>query len=59
MDRYNNCVTGAAAVAVLEHIACGAADLTIILGIICHSAVVTLHMAANNSCSYGYEDCMN
>ncbi|MBI6117644.1 hypothetical protein [Salegentibacter maritimus] len=56
-DRYNNCLTNAFAVAGLEHIACGIADVTVIVGIACHALVTTLHITANNECGYAKENC--
>lgn len=57
--RKNNCYASAFAVAVLEHIGCGVADLTIVLGIICHGAVTAIHFSAQNECDYQYIDCLN
>lgn len=54
---YKRCVTSAAAYAVIEHIGCGVADLTVVIGIICHSAVLTLHMNAIEDCRDSYYDC--
>ncbi len=56
-DRYNNCMTNAFAVAGLEHIACGLADVTVAVGLACHALVTTLHITANNECGYAKEDC--
>lgn len=57
--KYKRCVTTAAAIATIEHIGCGAADLTIALGILCHSAVLTLHMNSIDDCRDAYYDCIN
>ena len=57
--RHNNCVANAFAIATLEHIACGIADTTIVVGIICHTAVTALHVTAQNECDFEYQDCQN
>ncbi|SFN65124.1 hypothetical protein SAMN04487989_102239 [Bizionia echini] len=58
LERYNNCIAGALAMAVLEHFACAALDTTVVLGIICHSTVTALQISANNQCRYDLEDCI-
>ncbi len=55
--QYNNCIVGVTAEAVLMHIGCGAADLTIVLGIACHAAVTAWQIAQSNSCGYAYDAC--
>jgi hypothetical protein len=47
-----------ASVAVGASIACGAADLTIIGGILCHSAVLAGQVAANYIALEDYKDCV-
>ncbi len=55
--KYRNCMLIAFATAIGGHVACGGADLTIIGGIICHGAVVTLQYAMQDNCGADFEDC--
>ncbi|MDY8138623.1 hypothetical protein [Aquimarina sp. 2201CG5-10] len=52
-----NCIASAAAAATVGHIACGAWDLTIIGGILCHSAVVVAQAVASDTCNANAEEC--
>lgn len=57
--RYRNEIAINTAAAIAGHIACGTADITVVLGIICHAAVTTLQLAANDNALMDYQDCMN
>lgn len=57
--RYRNALAINFAVAVGAHIACGTADITVILGIICHGATAIAHQAANDNAYLDYQDCLN
>ena len=57
-DRYLNDLSINFSVAVAGHIACGTADITVILGVICHGAVLIGQNAANNNAYLNYLDCI-
>lgn len=57
-DRYSNCLAGAMAQAIIAHVGCGWADLTVAAGILCHGAVYAWHTSMNNDCGYAYHDCL-
>ncbi|MDY8138622.1 hypothetical protein [Aquimarina sp. 2201CG5-10] len=52
-----NCIVGAGAAAILGHIACGTVDITVVLGAICHSAVLVAQIAASDTCNANAENC--
>jgi hypothetical protein len=54
-----NCIVGAAAGAVIAHVGCVAADVTIVLGIVCHAAVVIGQAVISDTCNANAEDCEN
>jgi hypothetical protein len=56
---YQNTLMINASVAVGAHIACLSADLTIVLGLICHGAVAVGHAAANDNASMSYQECLS
>lgn len=56
---FRNCMLIALSTAVLGHVACGAADVTVILGAICHAAVLTMQYAMQDNCGVEYEECTN
>jgi len=55
---YNNCIVNAAAQAVIMNIGCGSVDLTIVLGIICHAAVITYQITQSNLCYSTLQNCL-
>jgi hypothetical protein len=55
----HNCIIGAGAGAVIAHVGFAAADVTIVLGIICHAAVITLQAVISDTCNANAEDCEN
>lgn len=55
--RYRNCKIIANSAAVVAHLGCGFADLTVVAGLICHGAVLTGLYAALDNCRMDYEDC--
>ncbi len=57
-DVYINDLQINFATAVGAHIACGTADITVVLGIICHGAVAMGHNAANNNAYINYQNCL-
>lgn len=46
-------------VAVAAHIACGTVDITVVLGALCHAAVLTTHIAADDNARLDYKECIN
>lgn len=56
---FRNCMLIALSTAVLGHVACGTADVTIVLGALCHAAVLTMQYAMQDNCGAEYEDCRN
>ena len=56
--RYNNCVVIVTATAILGHVACIPADVTILGGILCHGAVVAAQYAMLDNCQLDYQDCV-
>jgi hypothetical protein len=57
-DRYNNTLVNIAASAVIAHAGCVAADVTIVVGIICHGAVTAWWITENNDAEFAYQDCL-
>lgn len=57
--RYRNAIAMNLAGAIAGHIACGTADITVVLGIICHAAVTTFQLAANDDALLDYRECVN
>ncbi len=53
------CNVAVTAGAVLGHIGCGFADITVILGVVCHASVVTLQMSSSAVCIANQINCMN
>jgi hypothetical protein len=53
-----NCIIGAGAGAVISHLGCAAADV-ILIGIVCHAAVITLQAVVSDTCNANAEDCEN
>ena len=54
---YNNTCTAIVAESILMHIGCAAADLSVALGILCHSAVATWGISQTNIAKATYEAC--
>lgn len=54
---YRNCMGAAASGALIAHVGCAAADLTIVAGAICHSAVLAAQYFAQDECGNQYENC--
>ena len=52
-----NCIGSVAAQAAAAHLACAAADLTIIAGIICHGAAIIYQITAGDNCNIAYRRC--
>ncbi len=52
-----NCLVSVVAQTTLMHIGCAAADLTIIVGILCHSAVFAYQVSESNICESDYKNC--
>lgn len=52
-----NCIIETAAIATGLHVACIAADLTVALGVICHSAAYTYQIVASDTCNANAENC--
>lgn len=53
-----NCVGGAAAGALLGHVGCLSADITVVAGIVCHAAVAGIQYFAQDECQNSYEGCI-
>ncbi|GGG35035.1 hypothetical protein GCM10011344_39770 [Dokdonia pacifica] len=58
-DARTACYAVATTAAVAAHIGCGAADVTVILGIACHTAVLAAQAAALHQCDVTYAQCVN
>lgn len=56
--RYRNRIIEIGAIVVGGHIACGAADLTVVLGGFCHGAVIAGQIAASDNAYLDYQDCL-
>lgn len=56
-EQINGYVINAAA-ATVGHISCLAADVTVFLGIVCHAAVTTAHIAADSNVDINYNRCL-
>ncbi len=54
-----NCIIGAAAVATIGHVACLSADVTVIVGVICHAAVAVLQVVVQDECLNQQVQCYN
>jgi hypothetical protein len=54
-----NCIASVAGTAATMHLACAALDLTIIAGIICHSAATVYHWTSSDNCHISYRRCKN
>lgn len=52
-----NCLIGVAATATAAHLACTAADLTVIGGIVCHAAAIVYQAVAGDNCNAEAENC--
>lgn len=52
-----NCIIAVGAEAIAMHLACGALDLTIIGGIICHGAAFTYQITQGNNCNIAARRC--
>ena len=52
-----NCIIGAAAGATIAHVGWAAADVTIVLGIVCHAAVLVVQAVVSDTCNANAEDC--
>jgi hypothetical protein len=57
-DKYVNSLGINLCAAIAGHVACGAADITVFLGILCHGAVLTGQHLANQNAYLDYLDCM-
>ena len=53
-----NCIGGAAAGALLAHVGCISADITVVAGIVCHAAVAGVQYFAQDECQNSYEGCV-
>lgn len=53
------CAIEASADAALMHLGCGALDLTVLGGIMCHGVVAGWHYNALQGCNLDWDDCMN
>ena len=54
-----NCIIAVSAETAIMHLGCVAADFTVILGIICHSAATAYQISAGNNCNTNYQQCKN
>lgn len=54
-----NCVGAAASGAVLAHVGCLSADITVVAGIVCHAAVAGVQYFAQDECNNSYESCIS
>jgi len=52
-----NCLITVAATATAAHVACIAADLTVIVGAVCHGAAIAYQLAAGDNCNANAENC--
>lgn len=52
-----NCIINAAAAATVAHLGCGALDVTVVAGVVCHAAVVIAQAATSDNCNAAAEDC--
>ncbi|GAB2834063.1 hypothetical protein GCM10027043_40220 [Ferruginibacter profundus] len=55
--RRLRCIASVSAQSILMHAGCATADLTIILGIICHSAALVYQAAESGRCNDAAQDC--
>lgn len=56
-QKYANCMIIANATAVAAHLACGALDITVILGAACHASAMAAHYAMMDNCRIEYLQC--
>ena len=54
-----NCIAAVSAETVIMHLTCAALDVTIFLGIVCHSAATVYQITAGNNCNANYQLCKN
>ncbi|MGY3055486.1 hypothetical protein ACVWYG_003702 [Pedobacter sp. UYEF25] len=57
--QRRNCLVIVASTATAAHIACVAADLTVIIGAICHGAAIAYQLAAGDNCNIDAGGCQN
>ena len=57
VDQKNDCILSTTAKAVTMHLACAALDITIVAGIVCHSAAAIYQLAESNKCEDKYRAC--
>lgn len=53
------CAASVTTAAMAGHAACVAADVTVIVGILCHASVIALQIIGNQECIGSYHDCIN
>jgi hypothetical protein len=56
--RYRNTLAINLGTAVVAHLGCGFADMTVVAGLICHGAVYLVHSAADDNAYLDYLDCI-
>jgi hypothetical protein len=56
-SEKNNCIASASAQTLLMHLGCAGLDLTIFLGIICHSGATVYQISESNKCIDAYTRC--
>lgn len=55
---YNWCAAEAIAINVMEQAGCASLNVTVVLGLLCHSAAATHLAKMGNDCNNAYEDCI-
>lgn len=56
-SKLSNCQMKAVSKLVIANIGCVAADVTVILGLICHAAATSYGGTLLNGCEFDYQDC--
>lgn len=56
-DQRQACLSAALATAVVGHLVCAAADVTVLLGIACHAAVFANQAVTSNGCNLSAANC--
>ena len=54
----NNCLAGVLSASIIGHLGCATLDVTVIAGVICHSAVTIGHVAGSDNCNATAENCI-
>ncbi|MFY7665279.1 hypothetical protein [Flavobacterium sp.] len=57
-DELRNTLIINFAAAVVGHVGCASADITVVAGILCHAAVASIHAAADSNARIAYRRCI-